>query len=173
MGNAAPKFFGGLSNTVSFAGFDLSVLFTYQYGNDVLNLQQFFGEGGGTRDAARVMLASQLNRWTHQGQITDVPRETAYGNNYTLQQNSRFLRDGSFIRLKDLTVGYTIPPSLTRKWHLTTVRAYFVGTNLFLLTHYNGPDPEANVTSTQTIQGLDLGTPPQPTALQFGLNVTI
>ena len=173
MGNAAPKFFGGLSNTVSFAGFDLSVLFTYQYGNDVLNLQQFFGEGGGTRDAARVMLASQLNRWTHVGQITDVPRETAYGNNYTLQQNSRFLRDGSFIRLKDLTVGYTLPQTLTRQWHLTTVRVYFVGTNLLLLTHYNGPDPEANVTSIQTIQGLDLGTPPQPTAVQFGLNVTI
>ena len=173
MGNAAPKFFGGISNSLSFAGFDLSLLITYEYGNDVLNLQQFFGEGGGTRDAARVMLASQLNRWTHQGQITDVPRETAYGNNYTLQQNSRFLRDGSFIRLKDLSVGYTLPQTLTRAWHLTTVRVYFVGTNLLLLTHYNGPDPEANVTGIQTIQGLDLGTPPQPTAVQFGLNVTI
>jgi TonB-linked SusC/RagA family outer membrane protein len=173
MGNAAPKFFGGLSNSLSFAGFDLSVLISYEYGNDVLNLQQFFGEGGGTRDAARVMLASQLNRWTHQGQVTNVPRETAYGNNYTLQQNSRFLRDGSFIRLRNLYLGYTIPPTLTRKYHLTTVRVYFVGTNLLLLTHYNGPDPEANVTSIQTIQGLDLGTPPQPTSVQFGLNVTI
>jgi len=119
------------------------------------------------------MLASQLNRWTHQGQVTNVPRETAYGNNYTLQQNSRFLRDGSFIRLRNLYLGYTIPPTLTRKYHLTTVRVYFVGTNLLLLTHYNGPDPEANVTSIQTIQGLDLGTPPQPTSVQFGLNVTI
>jgi len=173
MGNAAPKFFGGINNTVSFAGFDLGVLFTYQYGNNVLNLQQFFGEGGGTRDANRVMLASQLNRWTHAGQITEVPRETAYGNNYTLQQNSRFLRDGSFIRFKDLTVGYTLPQALTRQWHITSARVYFTGTNLLLFTHYNGPDPEANVTSIQTIQGLDLGTPPQPTAVQFGLNVTI
>lgn len=173
MGNAAPKFFGGLSNTVSFAGFDLSVLFSYEYGNDVLNLQRYFAEGGGTRDANRVMFASQLDRWTHVGQVTDVPRETAYGLNYTVQQNSRFLEDGSFIRLKELNLGYTIPRKLTNKWHVNTLRVYVVGTNLWLLTKYTGPDPEANVTSIQTIQGLDLGTPPQPRAIQFGINATL
>jgi TonB-dependent starch-binding outer membrane protein SusC len=173
MGNAAPKFFGGLNNTLSLAGFDVSLLFTYEYGNDVLNLQRFFGEGGGTRDANRVLLASQLERWTHSGQITDVPRETAYGLNYTLQQNSRFLEDGSFIRLKALNIGYTIPGVITRKYHVSSLRVYFVGTNLWLLTKYTGPDPEANVTSIQTIQGLDLGTPPQPRAIQFGINATL
>jgi len=173
MGNAMPKFFGGLSNTVSYAGFDLSLLFTYQYGNDVLNLNRFFAEGGGTRDANRVMFASQLNRWTHEGQVTDVPRETAYGLNYTVQQNSRFLEDGSFIRLKELNVGYTIPRKITHNWHVGTLRVYFVGTNLWLLTKYTGPDPEANVTGIQTIQGLDLGTPPQPRAIQFGINATL
>jgi TonB-linked SusC/RagA family outer membrane protein len=173
MGNAAPKFFGGLTNTFSYAGFDLSLLFTYQYGNDVLNLQQFFGEGGGTRDAARVMLASQLNRWTHVGQVTSVPRETDYGNNYTLQQNSRFLENGSFIRLKELNLGYTIPRRITKSWHVSALRVYFVGTNLWLLTKYAGPDPEANVTSIQTVQGLDLGTPPQPRAVQFGISATL
>jgi TonB-linked SusC/RagA family outer membrane protein len=173
MGNAAPKFFGGLSNTVSFEGFDLSLFFTYEYGNNVLNLQRFFGEGGGTRDANRVLLTSQLNRWTTPGQITEVPRETDYGLNYIIQQNSRFLDNGSFIRLKELTLGYTLPSLLTNKWHLSKVRLYFVGTNLWLLTKYTGPDPEANVTSIQTIQGLDLGTPPQPRAVQFGVNVTL
>jgi TonB-linked SusC/RagA family outer membrane protein len=173
MGNAMPKFFGGLSNTFSFAGFDLSVLFTYQYGNDVLNLNRFFGEGGGTRDANRVMFASQLNRWTTPGQITNVPRETAYGLNYTVQENSRLLEDGSFIRLKALNLGYTLPGKITNKLRLSSVRFYFVGTNLWLLTKYTGPDPEANVTGIATIQGLDLGTPPQPRAVQFGLNVTL
>lgn len=173
MGNAAPKFFGGFSNSFSYAGFDLSLLFTYQYGNDVLNLQQYFGEGGGTRDANRVMLASQLNRWTHVGQETSVPRETDYGNNYILQQNSRFLENGSFIRLKELNLGYTIPRNITKSWHVSSLRVYFVGTNLWLLTKYAGPDPEANVTSIQTIQGLDLGTPPQPRAVQFGISATL
>jgi TonB-dependent starch-binding outer membrane protein SusC len=173
LGNAMPKFFGGLSNNFSYAGFDLNILFSYQYGNKVMNLNRFFGEGGGTRDANRVMFADQLNRWTHQGQITDVPRETAYGLSYTTDQNSRFMEDGSFIRLKDLTVGYTLPLSLTRKWKVGAIRLYFVGTNLWLHTKYTGPDPEANTTATQTIQGLDLGTPPQPRAVQFGINATI
>jgi TonB-linked SusC/RagA family outer membrane protein len=173
MGNAAPKFFGGFNNTLSYGGFDLSILFTYEDGNNVLNLQRYFGEGGGTRDANRVLLASQLKRWTAPGQITEVPGETAYGNNYVLQQNSRFLEDGSFIRLKELSFGYTLPGRATAPLHLKLVRVYFVGSNLLLLTKYTGPDPEANVTSIQTIQGLDLGTPPQPRSVQFGLNITI
>lgn len=173
LGNAMPKFFGGFNNNFSYAGFALGILFSYQYGNKVMNLNRFFGEGGGTRDANRVMFADQLNRWTHQGQVTDVPRETAYGLSYTTDQNSRFMEDGSFIRLKDLTVGYTLPASLTGKWKVGAIRLYFVGTNLWLHTKYTGPDPEANTTATQTIQGLDLGTPPQPRAVQFGINATI
>jgi TonB-dependent starch-binding outer membrane protein SusC len=173
MGNAAPKFFGGLNNTISFAGFDLSVLFTYQYGNDVLDLQRYFGEGGGTRDANRVIQSSQLRRWTTPGQITETPRETAYGNNYVLQQNSRFLENGGYIRLKELSFGYTLPSRTTAPLHLKLVRVYVVGSNVWLYTKYQGPDPEANVTSIQTIQGLDLGTPPQPRSVQVGLNITI
>jgi TonB-linked SusC/RagA family outer membrane protein len=173
MHNAMPKFFGGINNTFSWRGFDLSVLFSYEYGNYVYNLNKFFGEGGGTRDANRVIFADQLNRWQKPGDITNVPRETAYGLSYTIDQNSRFLEDGSFIRLKSLNIGYTIPRSLTSKLKVETVRLYFVGTNLLLLTKYTGPDPEANVTGIQTIQGLDLGTPPQPRTVQFGLNVTL
>jgi TonB-linked SusC/RagA family outer membrane protein len=171
--NAMPKFFGGINNTFSWKGFDLSILFSYEYGNYVYNLNKFFGEGGGTRDANRVIFADQLNRWQKPGDITNVPRETAYGLNYTIDQNSRFLEDGSFIRLKSLNIGYTIPRRLTAKLKVETVRFYFAGTNLLLLTHYTGPDPEANVSGIQTIQGLDLGTPPQPRTVQFGLNVTL
>jgi hypothetical protein len=173
MHNAMPKFFGGINNTFSWRGFDLSVLFSYEYGNYVYNLNKFFGEGGGTRDANRVIFADQLNRWQKPGDITNVPRETAYGLSYTIDQNSRFLEDGSFIRLKSLNIGYTIPRSLTSKLKVETVRLYFVGTNLLLATKYTGPDPEANVTGIQTVQGLDLGTPPQPRTVQFGLNVTL
>jgi hypothetical protein len=171
--NAMPKFYGGINNTVSWKGFDLSVLFSYQYGNYVYNLNKFFGEGGGTRDANRVLFADQLNRWQKPGDQTSVPRLTAYGPSYTVDQNSRFLEDGSFIRLKSLTFGYTLPRRLTSKFKVETLRFYFVGTNLLLFTHYTGPDPEANVTGIETIQGLDLGTPPQPRSVQFGLNVTL
>jgi len=72
-----------------------------------------------------------------------------------------------------LTLGYTVPGRITSKLKIETVRVYFAATNLWLLTKYTGPDPEANVTGIGTIQGLDLGTPPQPRTLQVGLNVTL
>ncbi|UOE46825.1 TonB-dependent receptor [Mucilaginibacter sp. SMC90] len=173
VGNALPKYFGGLSNTITYKGFDASFLFTFEEGNKVLNLNRFFGEGGGTRDANRVIFASQLNRWQKPGDITDVPRLTAYGNNYTLEQNSRFLEDGSFIRLKSLSLGYTLPKALTQKIDIQALRIYVVGSNLLLFTKYTGPDPEANVGGGQDVQGLDLGTPPQPRSVQLGVNITL
>lgn len=173
VGNALPKFFGGLSNTITYKGFDASFLFSFEQGNKVLNLNRFFGEGGGTRDANRVIFASQLNRWQKPGDITNVPRLTAYGNNYTLEQNSRFLEDGSFIRLKSLSIGYTLPKALTQKIDIQSLRFYVVGTNLLLFTKYTGPDPETNVGGGQDVQGIDLGTPPQPRTVQLGVNITL
>lgn len=173
LGNAAPEFFGGLNNTLSYKGFDLGVLISYQYGNDIFNLNRFFGEGGGTRDANRVLFANQLKRWQKPGDVTDVPRLTAFGNNYTLEQNSRFLEDGSFLKLRTLTLGYTLPKFLTSRIRLESLRLYFTGSNILTLTNYSGPDPEVNATSNQNIQGLDIGTPPQPRSFQFGINVTL
>jgi hypothetical protein len=173
LGTAAPTLFGGLTNNVSYKSFDFGLLFSFQSGNKIFNLNRFFGEGGGTRDGNRVLFASQLNRWQKPGDVTDVPRLTAFGSNYTLEQNSRFLEDGSFIRLRSLTLGYTLPKSLTSRARLDAVRFYFAGSNLLTLTKYTGPDPEANVTANQNVQGLDIGTPPQPRTFQFGVNVTL
>lgn len=164
VGNALPKFYGGIYNSFTYKGFDAAIQFNYQYGNKVLNLNRFFGEGGGTRDANRVLFASQLKRWQKAGDVTDVPRLTSVGNNYKLEQNSRFIENGSFLRLQSLTIGYTFK----KKY-----RVYASGTNLWLLTKYTGADPESNVSATQTVQGIDLGTPPQPRSFQFGLNVTL
>jgi TonB-linked SusC/RagA family outer membrane protein len=173
LGSAIPKFFGGITNNLRYKDFDLGLSFSYQYGNKVFNLNRFFGEGGGTRDANRVLFASQLKRWQKPGDITDVPRLTAYGNNYTLEQNSRFLEDGSFIKLSALTFGYSIPQRIVSKAHIQNIRLYFIGSNLLWIKKYTGPDPESNVTASQNVQGLDLGTPPQPRTVQFGINVTL
>ncbi|QNF33337.1 TonB-dependent receptor [Adhaeribacter swui] len=174
LGTASPKFFGGLTNNFTYKGFDAGVLISFQYGNKVWNHNRFFGEGGGTRDANRVIFASQLDRWQKPGDETDVPRLTGIGNNYRLEQNSRFLEDGSFLRLRSLTVGYSLPKNLLSRVKVENLRLYVVGTNLFLLTKYTGPDPESNVSNTdQNTQGLDLGTPPQPRTIQFGINITI
>lgn len=176
IGNAMPKFFGGITNNFSYKGYDLGVFFSFQYGNKLINYNRFLGEKQGQPSsgfAGRFITRSQLARWTAPGQITDVPRVTSVGNNYLIEQNSRFLEDGSFLRLKTLSLGYTLPSELVERWKLETLRVYVVATNLWLLTKYTGPDPEINVGNNQNAPGLDQGTPPQPRSVQVGINVTL
>lgn len=173
IGSTWPKFFGGITNSFKFKGFDLNVFFTFSYGNYIWNHNRMLGETGGTLDANRVLLASQLDRWTTPGQITETPRLTAA--NYAITENSRFFEDASYLRLRSLSLGYTIPTNLTKKIKVEKLRVYVTGTNLFLLTKYTGADPESNLYGggAQNIQGYDYGTPPQPRTVQFGLNLTL
>jgi TonB-dependent starch-binding outer membrane protein SusC len=174
LGDTWPDLFGGITNSFSVGKFDLNVFFNFQLGNDVFNLNRFFLESGGTRDANRALHANQLKRWQNPGDITDVPRVMTIGNNYRLEQNSRFLEDGSFLRLRSLNLGYTIPASVTRKIRITSARIYFQGSNLWLLKKYIDPDPEVNVAgNNQNVQGLDLGTPPQPRVVEMGINIVL
>jgi len=173
VGNASPKFFGGLTNEVKFKSFDLNVFFTYQFGNKVVSFDRMLMEGGGTKDAGRSILAYNLRRWQKPGDITDVPRVTSVGNNYGIEQNSRFLEDGSFVRLKSLTLGYTFPREIISRIGLSALRVYVLGSNLWLHTKYIGPDPESVHTNEQNARGIDVGTPPQPISVQFGINVTL
>ncbi|MCZ4224933.1 SusC/RagA family TonB-linked outer membrane protein [Pedobacter rhodius] len=172
VGNALPKFNGGITNNFSYQGFDLSVFFNFVYGNKVYNNNNYFLEGGGTRDANRAMDIYQLSRWQKPGDITDLPRLTAYGQNYTLSPTSRNIEDGSFIRLSNITLGYNLPKAFIKKARMSAVRVYASGSNLALWTKYKGPDPEINVSSSATVLGYDLGTPPMPRTFQLGANIT-
>jgi TonB-linked SusC/RagA family outer membrane protein len=173
VGSIWPKFFGGLTNTLTYRGFDVNLFFAYQYGNKIYNHNKFFGEGGGARDAARVIFASNLARWQKSGDITDVPRPDGINVNNYRDGGSRWLEDGSFLRLRSLTVGYTLPKSLTNKVGIQNLRVYAVGTNLWLLTNYTGLDPESSASSDPNAQGIDLGTPPQPIGFQGGISLTL
>ncbi|HZX73740.1 MAG TPA: TonB-dependent receptor, partial [Cyclobacteriaceae bacterium] len=172
-GSVWPKFFGGLTNTLSYKGFDASLFFSYQYGNKIYNHNAFFGGSGGARDAARIEFADNLRRWQKPGDITDVPKADGINVNNYKDGGSRWLEDGSFLRLRSLTLGYTLPKSLTQKFKVSTLRIYTVGSNLFLLTKYTGLDPESASNSSQNQQGIDLGTPPQAPGFQIGINVTL
>lgn len=173
LGTFTPKFFGGLTNSFHYRNLDLNVLFTFQQGNYLFNENRNYGESGGTR-ADRSYHVTQGDRWQKPGDITNVPRITTVGNNYNLSPNSRFLEDASFIRLKSLSLGYTLPAAVINKWKISKARLFINGTNLWLLTKYTGPDPEAYVPTVgnQNSVGRDFCTPPQPQSLQFGLNVT-
>ncbi len=173
LGSALPKYFGGITNSFAYKGFDVSLLFTYQWGNKIWNHNRFLSNYGGTR-SDRSLYEDDANYWKQPGDITDVPRFTSQGNNWALEQNSRLLEDGSFLRLKSLTIGYTVPKGLIEKYKLQGLRVYVSGTNLWLWSKYSGPDPESNVSNaSQQIQGIDFGTPPQPTSIQGGITVTL
>jgi TonB-linked SusC/RagA family outer membrane protein len=171
-GSALPKFTGGFTNTFSYKNFDLNIFFNFVYGNKVYNNNAYFLEGGGTRDANRATDAAQLSRWQKPGDITDLPRLTALGTNYTLSPTSRNIENGSFLRLSNVNLGYTLPAAALKKIHLSAVRFYVSGSNLWLWTKYKGPDPEVNVSSSSTVLGYDLGTPPVPRTIQLGANIT-
>jgi len=172
-GSVWPKFFGGLTNTFSYKSFDASVFFSYQYGNKIYNHNAFFGGSVGARDGARIEFAENLKRWQKPGDITDVPKADGINVNNYKDGGSRWLEDGSFLRLRSLTIGYTLPKVLTQKFKVGTLRIYTVGSNLFLLTKYTGLDPESASNSSQNQQGIDLGTPPQSPGFQVGINVTL
>lgn len=172
-GSIWPKFFGGLTNNLTYKGFDASVFLAFQSGNKIYNHNRFFGEGGGARDAARIIFASNNARWQKPGDITSIPKPDGININNYRDGGSRWLEDGSFLKLRSLNIGYTLPKSLTHKVRIENVRLFVVGTNLFTITNYTGLDPESAASSSQNEQGIDLGTPPQPRGIQFGVNVVL
>lgn len=167
VGQAVPKFIGGFNNNFRYKNFDASVFFSFQKGNLVYNRNRAYGENGGTR-ADRMYFPSQRTAWQKPGDITDLPRITTVGNNYTLDPTTRVMEDGSFLRLKTLTVGYTFPKAVLEKIKVSSLRVYFAGANLALWSNYTGFDPESNVSL-----GDDFCNPPQPRSFQLGINLTL
>ena len=173
LGNAWPKYFGGLTNEFTFyKNFDVQASLYYSIGNDIWDNTRYRMGHGGSRNGVFAMLKEELNRWQKPGDITDVPRLTASGNNAAIIP-SRFLEDGSFVRLRNVSVGYSFPKSLLNRWSITTLRVYFSATNLFTITKYKGVDPEVNVSNgDQNILGYDQAIAPQPRTLQVGFNIS-
>ena len=91
----------------------------------------------------------------------------------TIQQNSRFFEDGSFIRLRSLSIGYRFPESLASNLRIDKARVYLTASNLLLFTKYTGADPETNLEGNQNIQGYDYALPPQPRSFQLGFDITL
>lgn len=172
VGNALPDFFGGLNNRFNFLGFDLGILLNFEYGNKVYNLNRFFMEHGGIFSGSITFLPRQLDRWQQPGDITDIPRMTTQGNNYTLPSD-RNLEDASFLRLRSLSLGYTLPVNAVQRIGLQSLRVYFQGTNLLTFTRYSGLDPEVNsADSISNVRGIDQAVVPNPRTVQFGLNLS-
>ncbi|KAA9347141.1 SusC/RagA family TonB-linked outer membrane protein [Larkinella humicola] len=170
VGNANPDFFGGITNTLSYKGFDLMFFFQYSYGNMQLHWNRFFQEHGGTRNTN--FMTSQLDRWQKPGDETMIPKMTAENYSGNLRP-SRFLEDGSYMRLKNLSIGYSLPATLLSKIKLSSARVYVSGQNVLTFTKYTGLDPELTGTAaTNLTQGIEFYTMPQPRVYMAGINVS-
>ena len=168
IGNGYPDWFGGFTSTFHFYGFDLSAVFQYSYGNDVFNITRFLTTKSNNK--SRNMLAEVADRWTPVHASNTVPSLKGYG---THDLYSRFIEDGSYLRLKNLTLGYTLPSRISAKIHVSKLRVYATGSNLFCLTRYSGYDPEVNSNSSPLMPGMDASSYPKNRALIFGVELKL
>ncbi len=175
LGSPNPKNFGGITNTFSFKGFDLSIFGQWSYGNKIYYSSGIFQSSGFTNFGLDNQTVENLSYWKQPGDQTDVPRPELDKNNGA-RTSSRYLYDGSYFRFKTMTLAYTLPISLVSKAKFTSVKIYVTAQNWFTITKYKGNDPEVNYTSpdasTQTINlqnGVDYYNPPQAKTLIFGI----
>lgn len=168
IGNAQPDFTFGFTHNFSWKNFTLSAFFNGSYGNDIFNASRIDAEG---MFDSKNQTTTVLNRWVRPGMITDVPRAGALTNSLN---SSRFVEDGSFIRLKSLTLSYAFNQKTLRPLGVSKLSVYGTVNNLFTLTKYRGYDPELSWTNNNNAAqlGIDYGTYPQARTFIFGLNLT-
>lgn len=166
IGNAQPDYIFGITNNFAWRGFDLSVFFQGVVGNEILNgnkqtLELFNGQQNASTSA--------LDRWTESNPSTTMPRAKL---DPAPVFSDRLIEDGSFLRLKSLTLGYSVPRALIEKIHLSNLRLYVIGQNLLTWTKYTGFDPEITSGNNTISQGTDSGIYPVSRTVSAGLSIT-
>ncbi|GIM56515.1 SusC/RagA family TonB-linked outer membrane protein [Capnocytophaga canimorsus] len=168
IGDPNPDFTFGLTNDFSFKNFALSIFLQGSYGNDIYNASRIETEG---MYNYRNQSTEVLRRWTTPGQQTDIPRAVAGTQN--IMTSSRWVEDGSYLRVKQITLSYDVPLDGIKRLGIKKIQPYFTAQNLFTWTTYKGFDPEVNQFSgnNEPVLGIDWGTYPQTKTFIFGLNV--
>jgi TonB-linked SusC/RagA family outer membrane protein len=167
-GNPQPKYFGGLTNTITWRNFDLRGFLQFSQGGKVLNLARIFmDDGGNSRDNK---LATTLRRWQRPGDITDQPRMGSTGGARFL--STRMVEDGSFARLQEVTLGVRLPAKLARSMRADNARFYLSGRNLVTWSNYLGynPDVNSNGANANTVMGVDYYAYPLARTFTFGVS---
>lgn len=172
IGNPYPDMFFGFNAGVSYAAFDLSIFFQGQVGNDIYNATKFWLTNSGYNYNKGKEI---LDRWTGEGSSNTEPRVSLVDANQNARGSDRYIEDGSYLRLKNIQLGYTLPGSIAKKAGLLKARVYFSGGNLLTFTKYTGYDPEVGVaraTLGDRTVGFDEVTYPQNKSFIVGLNLT-
>lgn len=173
VGDPNPKYFGGLTNTFSYKGIELSVLLQGVFDYDIVN-----GAGGfmsARADWFDNQTRDQLKRWTPSNRNTNVPeaRINRFGDFASPGVSTQFMEDASYIRLKNVTLAYALPAKWLNRIRLSSARVYVTGINLATFTDYTGWDPEVNTDyrASNINQGGDFYAAPQIKSIVFGLNI--
>ncbi len=162
IGNPFPEWTFSMNNSFAYGNFDLQVFFQGVAGNDIYNANRIWQE---SMSVPQNQTTKVLDRWTGEGTSNSVPRAVYSDPNQNVRHSNRFIEDGSYLRLKNLTLGYTLPKSVAQKAQLSMARLYLSCQNLFTLTGYSGFDPEVGA------GGVDLGTYPVTRTISLGLNI--
>lgn len=170
LGKGTPTGFGTFSNTFKYKNFDLTVDLQYAYGNDILNLSRHSGED---RTGQANSYASVLNGWTPENQNTMIAQNRPSLAGYTTTVDSHMVEDGSFIRGRNLLLGYNFPAATAKKMKLNSLRIYASVQNFFLITKYTGYDPEVTTYSDNFAQGITFFDYPKPRVFMLGINVSL
>lgn len=164
IGDPNPDFVYGMTNNLYYKGFNLSIFLQGSYGNDVFNASKM--EMMGMYDGKN-QIVDVLDRWRIPGQITDIPKA-----GFDMKNSTYFVEDGSYLRVKDITLSYDFSGKWMRKLHLSKLQPYVSATNLLTWTRYSGMDPEVNQWGNSgAVQGIDWGTYPQTKSFTIGVNV--
>jgi hypothetical protein len=165
-----PTFFGAWDNTFRFHGLDLNVQVQYSGGNYVYN-----GTKAGLRDQRFWNNQVEvLTRWQKDGDVTNIPRpvlgdNVSNGSAFPIAEN---VEKGDFMRIRNITLGYTLPKSLTSKINVSNIRVYGTANNAFLFTQYTGTDPEVSTNGNSNgAPGVDRNSVPMARTISVGLNV--
>ncbi len=171
IGNGQAKFIWGLNNDFSFKGFDLNIFFQGSQGNQILSYSLLEIE---TLSGSNNSTTRALDRWTPTNTDTDVPKRTLQRSQ---RVSSRWVFDGSYVRLKNISLGYSLPSSILEKLSISKARFYVSAQNILTFTEYKGFDPEVNYNSgggaaSNRNLGLDYASYPNAKSYTIGLNVS-
>lgn len=167
IGNPNPDFTFGFTNTLSYKRFELNVFFQGSYGNDIFNSTRIDLEG---MFDSKNQSTAVLKRWTTENRNTNIPR--AGGGTKNVDNSTRFIEDGTYVRLKAITLKYNFDTERMSKIGINRLSVYATGQNLLTFTKYSGLDPEVNAFGNSPVaMGIDYGTYPQAITVILGLNV--
>ena len=169
IGDPNPLFTGGFTNILYYGPFELNFFIQFSYGNDIFNATRIFIEAMRGPDNQSTAI---LDRWREPGDITDIPRATETDPNANNRISSRFVEDGSYARLKNLTFSYNMNRQWIERIGVRNARIFFTGANLITITNYSGMDPEVNYRGdSNLLRATDFFTYPQARTYTIGINL--